>query len=72
MDHADIAGNTIEVCQAEAERRARGKSGPEYHPDFDGMHCVEELCGLPIPPARLALGKIRCIDCQELRERGKL
>lgn len=72
MDHADIAGDTIEVCLADAERRARGKSAPESHPDFDGSHCVEENCGIPIPKARLALGKVRCVDCQSLKEQGRL
>lgn len=71
-DIADIAADTIEVCTAEAERRARGKSAPESHPDFDGQHCVEEDCGVEIPAARLALGKVRCIDCQALLERHKL
>jgi RNA polymerase-binding transcription factor DksA len=42
---------------------------PQTHPDFDGVHCVEADCGEPIPPARLALGKIRCVDCQTRRER---
>ena len=71
-DAADIAGATIEVCQAEAERRVRSKSAPEHHPDFDGRHCVEEHCGVEIPAGRLALGKIRCVDCQSLLERRKL
>ena len=66
-DIADIAGNVIETCLADAERRARGKSAPESHPDFDGVNCVE--CGEDIPQARLDLGKVRCVDCQELLER---
>ena len=53
-------------------RRALGKSGPESHPDFDGVHCVEPDCEIEIPTARLALGKVRCVDCQELLEKGKL
>lgn len=72
MDAADVAANTIEVCQADAMRRALGKSGPESHPDFDGVHCVEPDCEIEIPTARLALGKVRCVDCQELLEKGKL
>ena len=68
-DAADIAGETLEACQADAERRARGRSAPEQHPDFDGENCVEEDCGVAIPPARLALGKVRCIECQERKER---
>lgn len=67
-DHADIAGETVEACLADAERRARGKSAPESHPDFDGLHCVEEDCGVVIPRERLNVGKVRCVDCQRLRE----
>lgn len=66
-DRCDIAGDTILECTAEAERRARGKSGPETHADFDGHHCVD--CEDLIPDARLVLGRVRCIDCQRLLER---
>ncbi len=68
-DPCDIAGETIEACQAEAERRARGKSAPETHPDFDGVHCLD--CDDEIPAARLKLGKIRCVPCQSLLEPRK-
>ena len=37
--------------------------------DFDGKHCFE--CDDVIPEARLALGKFRCVPCQELEERGR-
>ena len=70
-DPADIAAETIETCLADAERRARGKSAPERHPDFDGQHCVEEHCGVDIPAARLVLGKVRCVDCQTLLEKRR-
>lgn len=68
-DLADIAGETLEVCLADAERRARGKSAPESHPDFDGHHCVEPDCGVEIPRERLLLNRIRCVYCQERREK---
>ena len=67
-DAADIAANTVEVCLADAQRRALGKSAPESHPDFDGKHCVEGDCGIAIPKARLAMGKVRCVTCQSLIE----
>jgi len=67
-DHADIAGETLEVCLADAERRARGKSAPERDPRFDGAHCVEEDCGVELPRERLNAGRVRCFDCQRLRE----
>jgi len=68
-DPADIAGETLEVCLADAERRARGKSAPEQDSRFDGAHCTAPDCGVPIPLERLRLGKVRCIDCQFLFER---
>ena len=68
-DLADIAGDRIEQHQADSERHARGKSGPESHPDFDGSHCVD--CEDEIPLTRLALGKIRCVDCQTELESKK-
>lgn len=68
-DLADLASDRIEQHQADSERHARGRSGPESHPDFDGSHCVD--CGDDILPARLLLGKIRCLDCQEVLESKK-
>ncbi len=68
-DHVDIAQEVIETCTAEAERRARGKSRPETHPDFDGCHCVD--CDEEIPARRLVLGKVRCVECQGLLERPR-
>ena len=70
-DPCDIANDTLEVCQAEALRRALGKSKPETHPDYDGEHCVDENCGIVIPAARRALGKVRCVECQSLLERSR-
>lgn len=69
MDLPDIASDRIEQHQADSERHARGKSGPESHPDFDGSTCLE--CSDPIPEERLRLGKIRCVFCQELLESKK-
>lgn len=69
-DLADLAAPVVEVCQAEAEARARGRSGPESHPDFDGLHCVG--CDVEIPAGRLALHKVRCVDCQQVLERRRL
>lgn len=61
-DIADNAGELIELLAAEDLRRAVGKSAPESHPDFDGANCVD--CADTIHPARLKLGKVRCIECQ--------
>lgn len=66
-DPADIAAETIETCLADAERRARGKSGPEHDSRFDGGHCVD--CEIDIPLVRLNMGRVRCVDCQNYTER---
>lgn len=71
MDPADIANDTLEVCQADALRRQLGSSAPETHPDFDGTHCVNDDCGIVIPAKRLALGRVRCVDCQGALERSR-
>jgi RNA polymerase-binding transcription factor DksA len=46
---------------------AREKTRPQSHPNFDGEHCVD--CADPIPPERLAFGRVRCVACQEIIER---
>lgn len=66
-DPADIGNDTAATCTAEAERRARGHSAPEFHPDFDGKNCVD--CDDAIHPARLKLGRVRCVECQQLLEK---
>jgi RNA polymerase-binding transcription factor DksA len=48
--------------QADIAVRARALNAPETHPDFDGANCID--CDEAIPPARLALHRIRCVDCQ--------
>ena len=67
---ADIF-DTAQAFQArlnsDAEARARGKSAPESHPEFDGYHCVD--CSEGIHPVRLAMGKVRCMECQDFLER---
>ena len=68
-DLADLADSPIELHRAESERQARGHSAPESHPGFDGSHCVD--CGDDVPVARLALGRIRCVPCQEVLESRK-
>jgi RNA polymerase-binding transcription factor DksA len=65
-DIADIANDRVEQHLAAALGKAVGKSAPESHPDFDGENCV--ACIEPIPAARLALGKVRCVACQATLE----
>lgn len=66
--HYERAERIAEAARAEAEADARAAAAPQHHPDFDGLHCIEPDCGAEIPAGRLALGKIRCVDCQALRE----
>lgn len=68
-DEADLAQEQIEMFQRQAIARATGRSGPERDPVFDGLHCVE--CEIEIPAGRLALGKVRCLDCQTQKEKQR-
>lgn len=61
-DEADIANELIEERLAREETRARKAAAPEFDMNFDGVHCVE--CGSSVEAARLALKKVRCIECQ--------
>lgn len=59
IDEAAALAATLTDGAIAAARRA---NAPETHPDFDGETCVE--CGEDIPPARLAMKKVRCVHCQ--------
>lgn len=66
--------DTIDDAQAYNELHQRvslqnflAAAKPENHPGFDGWHCVD--CEDEIPTKRLGLGRIRCIDCQEYKDR---
>lgn len=69
MDHADIAGDTIEYCQADALRRQLGR-GKVRDARYDGVHCVE--CDEEIPEARRKTEAVTCIDCQLIAEARQL
>jgi len=67
FDEVDIA-NAIEMENIkQALLNHQKKLAPETHPDFDGESCLD--CGAEIPPARLAMFKIRCVDCQSMIEK---
>jgi len=69
FDEAEFA-QYVEQAQTDAAvKSAVAKARPEYHPDFDGVHCIE--CDEEIPEARLKLQKIRCIHCQSEIENRK-
>lgn len=67
-DPMDHSAQTTEDLLNASVKTTRAKVAPEQHPDFDGKHCVGEDCGIPIPAARLAMGRVRCVDCQARRE----
>jgi RNA polymerase-binding transcription factor DksA len=66
-DESDRASAIEAQFNEDALEQARRKIAPETSPDFDGLHCID--CGEKIMAARLKLGKIRCIDCQTLKEK---
>lgn len=63
------ADKTSEIFLETNLQNARALAAPESHPDFDGVHCVEPTCNVRIATARLKLGRIRCITCQEILEK---
>lgn len=65
-DEAEIAQHLQLQELAAISRKAREMNRPESHPDFDGETCVE--CGEDIPPERLRLHRVRCVDCQSFLE----
>lgn len=66
-DIIDDAQAYNETYQAAALATQRAKVLPESHEDFDGEHCLD--CGDEMPLQRLAWGRIRCVSCQEFKER---
>lgn len=71
--------NQFELAEkmAEAERNAglaasRKMQAKETHPEFDGVHCVgaQDLfdCTEEVSKERLAMGRIRCTGCAQIRE----
>lgn len=61
---AALSSQLVDQAILHASRAANTR---ESHPDFDGESCL--TCGDLIPPARLAMGKIRCVACQSAREK---
>lgn len=66
MDECDAAALFQMQENQQALDRLRSKLAPETHPDFDGETCID--CGNDIPEERLAMGRIRCTECQRVRE----
>lgn len=70
-DHLDQATQTTEFLVASRTQEASDRSLPEQTQNEDGtwphIECVD--CGVDIPAGRLALGKVRCIACQSVKEK---
>lgn len=64
-DPHDKASALEELERVQAIAAAR-KPLKEFHPEFDGEHCVE--CSNDIPHERLKLHKVRCVECQRAIE----
>lgn len=72
--HADPLDQASENELASTEMyvaQARERNKPEQVKNEDGTwpetECID--CGVEIPKGRLELGKVRCIDCQEIIEK---
>jgi RNA polymerase-binding transcription factor DksA len=65
-DLTDHAQDVSELFLEASLSQVPDPNVPETHPDFDGENCVS--CGDPIPKARLALGKVRDVKCQQAVE----
>jgi RNA polymerase-binding transcription factor DksA len=66
-DIIDDAQAYNELHQEVSLKNQQAKMLPETHPDFDGFNCVD--CEEKIPAKRLGWGRIRCIECQEFKDR---
>lgn len=67
FDEAEIASKTEANFLNKALEAQRAKMQPQQHPDFDGIHCVD--CDIDLPELRLAMGRVRCTDCQNEEDR---
>lgn len=66
---ADLTRQLNEAYIDDVRRRCK----PEQlaNPDGTWPHPDCEECDEPIPPLRLAMGRIRCVHCQARRERER-
>lgn len=67
-DAIDEGTRVGELFKDASVSMVRARLAPESYHSFDGVHCVEEDCGVDLPEQRLTDGRIRCVDCQQLKE----
>ncbi len=72
--HADPLDKASELADmfnrqgiAEVQRRLRVEQIQNEDGSWPLTECVD--CDIDIPEARLALGRVRCIDCQQDKEK---
>jgi hypothetical protein len=65
---ADAAQEASQRSNQLAIDKVRALATEAVPPDFDGKHCFD--CADDVEPGRLALGKFRCLACQEVKERN--
>jgi RNA polymerase-binding transcription factor DksA len=70
-DLIDQANHLAEIHTEYSVDRARQKAAPEQTPNEDGTWPEAECrdCGEPIEPVRLEMGRVRCFQCQEDKEK---
>ena len=71
-DNLDQAQELTALLTEAYVENARAGAKPEQVQNADGSWPVTECeCGEPIPEARIRLGKILCISCQEDLEKAR-
>lgn len=68
-DDGEAASALEFAFNQEALRHTLARIRRGVDPSFDGVHCID--CESPIPKDRVALGKDRCVPCQELIDRDQ-
>lgn len=72
--HADPLDKASEIAQMYADQgldKVKRKVQHEQQQNEDGTWPITECmdCGVDIPEQRLAWGRVRCVECQENKER---
>lgn len=72
-DPLDKAGEIAQMYNDQGVKDVQLRNRPEQQQNPDGSwpitHCAD--CAIEIPEQRLAWGRIRCTDCQSIKEKFK-
>lgn len=68
-DPSDVASRQEAAFRFHALNSAADACRPQFHPEFDGEHCLD--CDGDIPYERLKMHKIRCVYCQSALEKKR-